>query len=257
MRSIEVASRKFFFEDVQPEGAESKATVLFIHGAGGSHLSWRFQIEHLKDKFRIIAVDLPGHGMSGGEGEETISGHAKCVTALMDALELEDVVLGGHSMGGAIALKIALENPDRLGGLLLVGTGARLRVMPMIFSMIKDDFNAAVEGMASSFFGSAAPENIVNEEKRLLAKNSPDVMIRDFTACDSFDVISELATISLPTLILCGNQDSLTPVKYSEFLHDKIKGSEVVFFDDCGHMPMIERSAEFNEAVASFLTRLK
>jgi pimeloyl-ACP methyl ester carboxylesterase len=257
MKSIEVASRNFFFEDAQPEGTESTATIVFVHGAGGSHKSWRYQLKYLSDRFRIIAVDLPGHGMSGGEGEETIGEYARYLTALMDALELENVVLGGHSMGGAIALKVALENPDRLGGLLLVGTGARLRVMPMIFSMIKDDFDAAVEGMGSSFFGPAASEDIMNEEKRLLAKSSPDVMLQDFTACDSFDVINELSSISLLTLILCGNQDSLTPVKYSEFLHDKIENSEVVFFDNCGHMPMVEQSVEFNEAVASFLTRLQ
>ncbi len=101
-----------------------------------------------------------------------------------------------------------------------------------------------------------ASEGLIDDQKRLLADNSPDVLLGDFTACDSFDAMKEFPAISLPTLILCGKQDMLTPVKYSEFLRDNMADSEAVFFDDCGHMPMIEKSAEFNEAVASFLARL-
>ena len=159
-------------------------------------------------------------------------------------------------MGGAVALEIALRHPERLGGLLLVGTGARLRVQPAIFSTIRDDFEAAIESMVAFMLSPGAPEDLIDDQKRLLADNSPEVLLGDFTACDSFDVIKEFPAISLPTMILCGKQDMLTPMKYSEFMRDAIKSSEAVFFDDCGHMPMIEKSAEFNEAVGSFLARL-
>jgi pimeloyl-ACP methyl ester carboxylesterase len=256
MKSIEVASRKLFFEDIQPERRQPTATVLFVHGAGGSHVSWRSQLESLTDKFRIIAVDLPGHGMSAGAGEATIQGYAGYVESLMDALGLENVILGGHSMGGAIALEIALNGSHKLGGLLLVGTGAKLRVLPAIFSMIRDDFEVAIESMGNFLFGPGVSKDILDEHKRLIAETTPEVLILDFTACDSFDIMDELSAISLPTLILCGKDDRLTPAKYSELLHAKIDGSEAVFFDDSGHMPMVEQSAAFNKAVESFLTRL-
>ncbi len=257
MISIGAASRKLFFKEVQPEGKEPLATVVLVHGAGGSHLSWRRQTDTMGERFRIIAVDLPGHGLSDETGESTISGHSGRIIELMDALGLEEVVLGGHSMGGAIALDTALRNPDRLAALLLVGTGARLRVQPEIFSVIKTDFELAKEAMAAMFFGAEPPDELVEEEKRHLGENAPEVLIGDFTACDSFDVMEEIASIDMPTLIVCGKEDRLTPAKYSEFLHNKIEGSEMVLFDNCGHMPMLERSAEFNHSVSSFLTGLK
>ena len=159
-------------------------------------------------------------------------------------------------MGGAVALEIALGCSDRVGGLLLVGTGARLRVLPAIFSTIRENFELALEGMAGFLFGPEASPELIEEEKQLLAKNSADVLFNDFTACDAFDAMEKVASIRLPTLIVCGREDRLTPPKYSEFLHERIENSEMALLDGCGHMPMLERSREFNDCVSSFLLRL-
>lgn len=256
MKAVQVASQKLFFKDVQPENKDPLATLLLLHGAGGSHMSWRRQIEGISNRFRIIAVDLPGHGRSEGAGEATVSGYARYTAELMESLGLRNVILGGHSMGGAVALEIALRAPARVRGLLLVGTGARLRVLPAIFTMIRQDFDIAMQGMANFMFGPDAAADLIDEERQLLAKNSTDIMLKDFTACDSFDVMSEVGSLKVPALIVCGGQDRLTPPKYSEFLHEKIRGSEIALFDRTGHMPMLERSNQFNERVSSFLMRL-
>jgi len=256
MKSILVASQKLFFESVQPERQQSVATLLLLHGAGGSHLTWRSQLRELSDRFRIISVDLPGHGQSEGTGEATVGSYARSVSELMKVLELRDVVLGGHSMGGAIALEIALRDPSRLAGLVLVGTGARLRVLPAIFSVIREDFELAIQSMAGFTFGPAASSELIEEERHLLAKSSADVMLKDFTACDSFDIMERVGSIHVPTLIVCGKEDRLTPPKYSETLRENISGSEIVLLDDCGHMPMLEQSGKFNERVSSFVMRL-
>ncbi|RJP66016.1 MAG: alpha/beta hydrolase [Candidatus Abyssobacteria bacterium SURF_17] len=257
MKAIRVGSQEVFFEDLQPKNLETLRTVLLVHGAGGSHLSWRRQFDDLpRHHVRLIAVDLPGHGMSEGRGEAAIGAYTQYVVALMESLDLHDVVLGGHSMGGAIALDIALKNSGRLSGLLLVGTGARLRVLPAIFAIIREDFEVAVQGMTNFTFGSTAPSGLVEEEKQLLANTSADVILKDFTACDSFDVMAEVGSIKLPALIVCGTEDRLTPPKYSEFLHEKMPASEMILVDKCGHMPMLEQSDGFNECVSSFLARI-
>ncbi|UCD58772.1 MAG: alpha/beta hydrolase [Candidatus Hydrogenedentota bacterium] len=256
MKAIQIACQKLFFNDVQPEEKEPLATLLLVHGVGGSHLSWRRQIEKFSDRFRVIAVDLPGHGLSEGEGKAVILDYARYVVELMESLGLHNVILGGHSMGGAVALEVALRFSSRLGALLLVGTGARLRVLPAIFSTIRQDFEPAIKGMTNFMFASGTSVELINEESQLLARSSADLILRDFTACDSFDVTDEIGSIKLPTLILCGREDRLMPAKYSEFLHENISDSELVIFDKCGHMPMLERSSDFNECVSSFVMRL-
>ena len=257
MEAIRVASKKLFFKDVQPAKGDPRATLVLIHGAGGSHLSWRRQFEDLSDVFRVIAVDLPGHGMSEGNGEVTITAYSRFVVELMDMLDLENVMLGGHSLGGAVALDVALTGSDRLSSLLLVGTGARLRVLPAIFSLIHEDFKLAIEGVANFVFSPHASPEIVSEEKQLLGKVSPDLLIKDFTACDSFDIMDRVGAINVPSLIACGKEDRLTPVKYSEYMHSRLANSEMVLFDSCGHMAMLEKSAEFNRCVSSFLAKLQ
>jgi pimeloyl-ACP methyl ester carboxylesterase len=137
--------------------------------------------------------------------------------------------------------------------LLLAGTGARLRVLPAIFTLVREDWKLALQGMATLFFGSDAPPELVEEEKQLMENVSAEVVLKDFTACDSFDITADLDSISLPALIMCGKEDRLTPPKYSEFLHDKIDGSQLVLIERCGHMPMLEKSQEFNDCVSSFV----
>jgi pimeloyl-ACP methyl ester carboxylesterase len=256
MKVIVVASQKLFFKDVQPAKRQPAATLVLIHGAGGSHLSWRRQFGELSDQFRIIAVDLPGHGQSEGAGEATIDAYSGYVVELIKSLGLRDVILGGHSMGGAIALDIALREPARIAGLLLAGTGAKLRVLPAIFSVIREDFELAIQGMAGFMFGPVASSELIEEEKELLAKSSADVMLRDFTACDSFDIMEKVGSIHLPTLIVCGKEDRLTPPKYSELLHENIPGSELILLNECGHLSMLEQSDKFNKCLTSFIMKL-
>src|SRR5262249_50983979 len=109
--------------------------LVLVHGAGGRGEVWGPQLADLSDVARVIAVDLPGHGGTGGAGCRRIDDYATWVVGLLDALALDRVVLGGHSMGGAISQTIARARPERLRGLVLVGTGARLRVAPRILEL--------------------------------------------------------------------------------------------------------------------------
>ena len=105
--------------------------LVLIHGAGGSHLHWGVAVRTLPEG-DVYALDLPGHGRSAGSGRTTVAQYASWVIRLLDALGIERAVMAGHSMGGAIAQTAALEFPEGVRGLVLVGTGSRLRVVPSI-----------------------------------------------------------------------------------------------------------------------------
>ena len=111
-------------------------TVCLVHGTGGSSEVWRRQLEGLADLGHIVAVDLPGHGRSGGSIPKRIEDAAALVAGFLDALGVTRVIIGGHSMGGAIAQQFALSFGERVDGLVLIGTGARLRVLPRLLDLL-------------------------------------------------------------------------------------------------------------------------
>ena len=228
--------------------------VLFVHGAGGTHEQWRFQLRHLAPRWNALAVDLPGHGESQGDGYPTVPEYRDVVRDLLDALGLHRAVLVGHSMGGAIAQSLALADPDRLAALVLVGTGARLRVHPDIFAVIRrGDMEEAGRLISGWSYAETALPATVAQGAEAFARNRPGVLERDFRACDAFDLLQEIAAIRAPTLVICGEEVRLTPVKYARFLHQQIPGAVLTIITGAGHMVMLEKPAEFTRALKSFL----
>lgn len=227
--------------------------IVFVHGAGGTHEHWRFQLRQLALRWNPLAVDLPGHGESQGDGYPTIQEYRDFLLGLLDALGFNRAVLVGHSMGGGIAQGFALAYPDQLAALILVGTGARLRVHPDIFAAIHRDIGEAGRLISGWSYSSAAMLATVASAAEAFARNRASVLEGDFRACDAFDLMGEISKIRTPTLIVCGEDDRLTPPKYARFLHDKIPGSALAIIPGAGHMVMLERSAEFNRVLTAFL----
>ena len=122
----------------QEEIVPSRKTIVFVHGAGGNHKMWSSQVEHLSKCCNTVAINLPGHGLGRDKGETTIGGYVNAVVELIDGLGLKKIVLGGQSMGGAIAQEFALTYPQRMLAIILFSTGARLRVLPQIFDSVKN-----------------------------------------------------------------------------------------------------------------------
>jgi len=236
--------------------ADSPPLVL-IHGSGGSRLHWPPQVRRLPN-YRVFGLDLPGHGDSPGNGETTINGYVKRVVEWLDEQRIESAVLAGHSMGGAIAMTAALEEPDRVAGLVLVGTGGRLRVTEEILqaSADPDRLKETVEVVTAWSFADQTPEKLVTLAKMRMMEIQSEVIHGDFTACNQFDILDRLAEIQIPSLILCGEQDRLTPLKYARYLDEHIPESTLVLIEGAGHMVMLERPLEVAEAVENFLARM-
>lgn len=243
-----------FHSDLGPAGGPA---LLLLHGAGGTHRHWPEAMRALPGR-RAIALDLPDHGASPGPAPAGVPGLARSVLGLLDALGLERAVIAGHSMGGAVALTLALEAPARVAGLCLVGTGARLRVSPAVLQAAADPaaMAAAADSVAAWSFGEAASEGLRREYVEGLLANAPGVVHGDFAACDAFDVMGRLGEIRAPALVICGSEDRLTPPRYSEFLRDRIAGARLEIVPGAGHMVMLEAPAEVARLVEGFLAAL-
>ena len=234
--------------------SEGKESVLFIHGAGGGQYTWSYQKAFFEKRFNPIIIELPGHGASEGKGEEEIGRYAEHVYSFLKVLGLSKVFLVGHSMGGAIVQTLALTHPEVIKGISLVGTGAKLKVLPLILNGVKTNFEEAVRKINELCFFRETPPRLIKRSIAGLMQCRPEVLYGDYLACDRFDIMNEIEKIDLPTLILCGQEDGMTPVKYSQFLLQRIKGSRLEILPNAGHMLMMEAAEPFNEKIGAFVS---
>ena len=235
---------------------EGKEFVLFIHGAGGGQYTWSCQKGFFEKEFNPIIIELPGHGKSGKEGEQEIVTYAEQVYEFLQALGIRKIFLVGHSMGGAIVQTLALIHPEMIKAIVLVGTGARLKVLPMILNGIKNNFQETIPRIIQYAYSRKAPPELIEGGVNQMLQCRPEVLHGDFSACDRFDVMKEVEKIDLPTLILCGEDDALAPVLYSKFLHGRIKGSKLEVLPNAGHMVMMESPQAFNEKINRFIEEI-
>lgn len=251
MPRVEINGSSVYYAGyVDPE----KPALLFCHGAGGSHRHWLYQVEGLKERAAPLAVDLPGHGNSGGEPSDEIAVYREFLRGFSATLGLQKLVLAGHSMGGAVALDYALHYADSLSGLILAGSGARLRVAPPFLEACRR--GNVPTGLIEFAYGPAAPAELLESARQEMAAVPPQTYFADFTACNNFDCMERLAEIDLPVLLTCGGADQMTPPKYSRYLVERLPRAELVEVEGAGHMVMLEAPQEVNRAIASFLEKI-
>lgn len=237
-------------------GRKTGVPLVFIHGAGDSHLLWNGQLGALSDVACTIALDLPGHGRSPGQGRQSIGEYAAIVHDFLRALDYTRATFIGASMGGAITLTLALETPECVAALGLVCTGGRLRVAPAILKGLEDDFEAAARQLVENYYAPGVNSALKANSLKELLTSAPKVVLDDFNACDNFDVLTRLSEIHSPTLVICGEQDRMTPPKYSQTLAAQIPHSELAVVPDAGHMIMLEQPNPFNRLLRYWIVEV-
>jgi pimeloyl-ACP methyl ester carboxylesterase len=195
--------------------------MILIHGAGGSHLVWPPEVRRLSGAI-VYAIDLPGHGKSSGRGQTSAAAYAEDIRAFMDAVGVDTAVLVGHSMGGAIA-------------------------------QIRSDPGAVFALVTDWAHGSLADERMRAQSIRVMRNVDPDIIYGDFLACNTFDIMDRLGQIAVPTLVISGTEDRMTPLKYSDKLAVDIPGASLVIVEGAGHMVMLEKPQAVSDALSAFI----
>lgn len=232
---------------------KGQVTVLFVHGSGADHSLWGLQLKELKDEFTVAAIDLNGHGQSAYRSGDGLNTYTEDVLAVLNDLARPTVV-AGHSLGGALALNVALQRPQNLVGVALIDTGARLRVLPTLLQLLQDDFDGATDFLIGLLFHRPLPQVVQNARAQIL-NNGQRATVRDFQTCDRFNVSDRLGEIGVPASVIVGEQDQMTPLKYAQFLADGIAQSTLEIIPNAGHMPMVEQAETLNQCLRSFLKK--
>lgn len=232
----------------------NRPAALFIHGAGGSHLSFPAALRQ-SPSISPILVDLPGHGASAGAGRASIADYALDIVALLDALSIDSAIILGHSMGGAIAQWLALEHAARAGAIVLAGTGPRLPVNPALITGIAEAPDATISSIIRWMWSRNTPDDLIQQSANIMLATDPTVIQADFVACDSFDVSQRLEELAIPTLILAGEDDKMTPLSLSRKLARGIAGSELTVVPNAGHMMLLEQPEHCAKLIEAWLKR--
>lgn len=236
-------------------GPPDGPTLVLVHGAGGSRLHWPAELRRM-DGATVYTLDLPGHGRSDRRGCVAVGEYATAVVSLLDAVGVDEAAVVGHSMGGAVAQTLALEVPERVRALVLIATGARLRVSRAILESIEADLDGAAELITQYAWSSQADPSLRELGRETLQTTGADVLLGDFTACDEFDVMDRLADIEAPTLVINGTADMLTPLKYGRFLVEQIPRGRLVAIGGAGHMVVLEKPEEVADAIREFVAEV-
>ncbi|GIZ52395.1 alpha/beta fold hydrolase [Noviherbaspirillum aridicola] len=245
-------------------------TAVFIHGAQNDHSVWGLQTRYFAHHgFGVLAVDLPGHGRSGGAPLATVEAMADWLLACLDAAGARRAVLIGHSMGSLIALETAYRAPQRVAGLAMVGTAWPMKVSPALLEASLEREQDAID-MVNIWSHSTLAQKpsspgpgfwVMGGSRRLMqyvsSRNPARVFHTDFSACNAYAAgATSAAGVQCPTMFLLGKRDQMTPPRAASRLIDAMPHAEVNFIEDCGHQLMAEQPDAVLDRLYGFSARL-
>jgi len=261
--NIQIDGKTVAYSNGSGHPTEDAPLIVFLHGAGMDHSVWVMPARYFaRHGYRVMAVDLPGHGRSDGPALDNIDEMADWVKAVIERIPARpsETILAGHSMGSLICMSFAARYPDLAAKVLLLGTSAPMPVADVLLNAAQDNDHAAIDmantwshGQRSMMGASDNPgtSNLYMGE-RLLERVADDVYFRDFTACNGFST-ENYPAIETPTLIITGDEDKMTPPKAGMAVADMLKNSQITHLQDCGHSMLIEQPNQTLDAMAGFI----
>ena len=241
----------------------AQTVVVFVHGAGNDHSVWALQSRYFAHHGRnALAVDLPGHGRSGGSALASVEAIAAWIPALLDAAGIGAATLVGHSMGALAALECAARHPDRVARVALIGPAAPMAVTDILLDAAMRDDHVAFELINGWSFsagkqlgGSTMPGVwLTGNAMRLLERTRPGVLYTDLTACNTYaGALAAAAKLRCPALVIVGARDIMAPPKNASDLIGALCEPRVMELPDCGHAMMAEQPDAVLDALRAFV----
>ena len=271
MPLVSIGQHDLFYSHNGVGPRDDGLSLVLVHGAGGQEQDWpvawrsarnttRFMGLTRKshgrqlDRFPVYAVDLPGHGRSGGNSRDTVDAYADAVAAFLDAMDLRRVLLVGHSMGAAIALSLAVGHHPRLAGIALIGGSSRLVVSDAILEGLQTDFEATIDAIVKYSWHRNTSAFFKQKGRQRMLDAGPAVVYDDFLACSRFNLSDRLAEVTVPALVIASDQDRMVPMDKSRSMAEAMPNGVFVGLENCGHFQHIERTGKVADALLSFLT---
>ncbi len=250
---IESDSSKIYY---RTSGVENSRTIIFVHGLAADSRFFHNQLKYFGNFYRVIAIDLPGHGRSRKTGALSLSVYSRSIEQVIKKENIGSYILAGHSMGGAVCLEHYKNNHHRIQALILISTASRIPVtMNMVERSINDFRNFFDEMLSAIFFKKAgifilaAKKSIDNEEESIITE--------DLRICMGIDNTGILGKIDIPVLLLANRCDSMISAELTAEMQNSIPDAKLVIFESKGHIPFFEESESFNSALEMFLTSIQ
>lgn len=239
--------------------------AVLLHGAGMDHTAWSLLTRYLAHRgLSVLALDLPGHGRSGGTPLTSVGELSDWVVELLDTVGVERATLAGHSMGALVALDTAARHAGRSAALALFGVAERMPVHPDLLALAATDQPEAVElvvgwgfGPRGHMGGSPAPGlALLPAGRRLLQRARPGVLGVDLSLCNAYGGAADAAAaVGCPTVLVLGEGDRMTPAKAGRALAARIAGARVELLPGVGHMMMSEAPVPSARAIVGVVPR--
>ncbi len=237
--------------------------ILLIHGSGVSAGYWVHQLSGLAGAFRVIAVDLPGRGKSDPVPNATVDAYAEIVAKFLDAIGGRRIIVVGHSLGGAVAIALAARQPDAVKGLVLLASCAKLprgesageRWLAFLPGPLR---RILFFSMAQKLlFAPGVAAGAVTLGMQELRSCPAETILNDVQAARAMDLTQQATALEVPTLVLTGSRDRLTPPALSEHLRALIPRARLGIIEGAGHMLLLEVPDRVNQAILDFAASLR
>jgi len=238
-------------------------TIVFVHGAAADHSVWALQSRYFAHHgWNVLAVDLPGHGRSGGAPLASVAAIADWIPALLDAAKVGNAALVGHSLGSLAALECAARHSARVTEVALVGPAAPMTVAEPLLDAAKRNDHVAFElingwsySPGKQLGGNTVPGVwLTGNAMRLMERTKPGVLHVDLLACHEYaSALDSAARLRCPALVVTGARDIMAPPKNAKALTAALPGARVVTLPECGHALMAEQPDAVLDALRAFL----